>query len=252
MNALAAVDTQPGGAGALLVCREDAVTRVTLNRPGKLNALNVELVEALLAVVQESCRDGTRLLVLQGAGRNFSAGFDLGDVEAQSEGDLVLRFIRVEQLLQAVYHAPYQTMALAHGKNFGAGVDLVCACNQRIAAAGSTFRMPGLRFGLVLGTRRLVQRIGTDRAREVLARSSNFTADEAVTMGFIRQVSGQEAWPALVQAAADEASSLSLEAMAALLRVTAPDSREADLAELAGSASLPGLKERLRRYRAQT
>ena len=252
MNAAAPAGLQEGGTDTLLVSREDGITCVTLNRPDKLNAFNPELVEALLAVVQQSCHDGTRLLVLQGAGRNFSAGFDLGDYEAQSEGDLVLRFIRVEQLLQAVYHAPFQTMALAHGKNFGAGVDLICACNMRVAAAGSQFRMPGLRFGLVLGTRRLVQRIGTDKAREVLARSTNFTADEASAMGFIQQNGEQDTWPALVQAAADAAASLSAEATAALLRVTVPDTREADLAELVRSASVPGLKERLRRYRAQS
>lgn len=237
---------------AVQVRREGGVTHVTLNRPDKLNAFNAELVEALLAVVQACHHDGTRLLVLQGAGRNFSAGFDLGGYETQSEGDLVLRFIRVEQLLQAVYHAPYQTLALAHGKNFGAGVDLICACNRRHAAPGSTFRMPGLRFGLVLGTRRLVQRIGTDRAREVLARSSNFSAEEALAMGFIQQIDAQDNWTALTDAARDEAATLSPEATEALLRVSVPDTREADLAELARSASMPGLKERLRLYRAQS
>lgn len=252
MNTTAETSPTTNGSGTLVVCREDGVTRVTLNRPDKLNAFNAELVEALLTVVQESGHDGTRLLVLQGAGRNFSAGFDLGDFEAQSEGDLVLRFIRVEQLLQAVYHAPYQTMALAHGKNFGAGVDLICSCNRRYAAGGSTFRMPGLRFGLVLGTRRLAQRVGIDRAREVLAGSSTFAADDALSMRFIHRISEQETWPALIEAAAGDAAMLSREATEALLRVTVPDSRETDLAELVRSASVPGLKERLRRYRAQS
>ncbi|MEW6318111.1 MAG: enoyl-CoA hydratase/isomerase family protein [Pseudomonadota bacterium] len=252
MNATSLVGLADSAAGTLLARREDGVTRITINRPDKLNALDPDLVDALLAVVQESHHDGTRLLVLQGAGRNFSAGFDLGDYEEQSEGDLVLRFIRVEQLLQAVYHAPFQTLALAHGKNFGAGVDLVCACNMRVAAEGSTFRMPGLRFGLVLGTRRLVQRIGTDCARAVLARSINFSAGEAAAMGFVQQVGAQETWPALIQEAADAAASLSADATAALLRVSVPDTRDADLAELVRSASVPGLKDRLRRYRAQS
>ena len=247
----AATGVDPGSAGVLLVERNEGITAVTLNRPDKLNAFNADMVEALLAVVQACCHDGTRLLVLKGAGRNFSAGFDLGDYDAQSEGDLVLRFVRVEQLLQAVYHAPYQTLALAHGKNFGAGVDLVCACNRRLAAPDSTFRMPGLRFDLVLGTRRLVQRIGTDRAREVLAQSTTFNAQDAMAMGFIQGCAELPVWPDLVRAAAAEVAILSAGAMAALLRVTVPDERNADLAELVRSASSPGLKERLRRYRAQ-
>ena len=71
-------------------------------------------------------------------------------------------------------------------------------------------------------------------------------------MGFVQQNGEQDTWPALVQAAADAAASLSAEATAALLRVTVPDTREADLAELVRSASVPGLKERLRRYRTQS
>ena len=86
-----------------------------------------------------------RLIVFRGNGRSFSAGFDLGDVEAQREGDLVLRFVRIEMLLQAVGTSPARTVALAHGKVFGA--DLFARCRHRIAAAGTTFRMPGLKFG---------------------------------------------------------------------------------------------------------
>lgn len=252
MTTTTAVHHEINGADVVLVRREDAITQVILNRPDKFNALNATLVEALLEAVLNCYHDGTRLLVLQGAGPNFSAGFDLGGYELQSEGDLILRFIRIEQLLQAVYHAPYQTMALAHGKNFGAGVDLICACNQRHAVAGSSFRMPGLRFGLVLGTRRLVQRIGIDRAREVLARSSNFSAEDALGMGFIQRVSEQETWRDLIQVAAVDANTLTAEATAALLRATVPDTRDMDLSELVRSASVPGLKERLQRYRGQS
>jgi len=75
----------------------------------------------------------------------------------------VLRFVRIEMLLQAVATSPARTVALAHGKVFGAGADLFACCHHRIAAAGTTFRMPGLKFGLMLGTRRFaasVRRLG--------------------------------------------------------------------------------------------
>jgi enoyl-CoA hydratase/carnithine racemase len=240
----------PENAGIL--CRRDGTTlTVTLNRPEKLNALNAEMVEALLSTVQQACDDGTRLLVLRGAGRNFSAGFDLGGFEQVAEAELVLRLIRIEQLLQAVYYAPYETVALAHGRNFGAGVDLICACSRRIAAPGSTFRMPGLQFGLVLGTRRLAQRVGIDVARSILLRSHTFSEAEALSIGFLTGVAPEEEWGELVEQAARAASALSREAAADLFRVVMPDSRATDLAELVTSAARPGLKERIRRYRAQ-
>lgn len=238
--------------GLVHVRREKGTAHVTLNRPDKLNAFCADLVEELLRVVQEAYANGTRLMVFQGAGRNFSAGFDLNGFEEQSEGDLVLRFIRIEQLLQAVYYAPFQTIALVHGKNFGAGVDLICSCNRRYAVAQSTFRMPGLRFGLVLGTRRFMQRVGMDRARDILAKSQTFGAEDALAMNFVHGVAEPQAWPALIEEAVQEIHSLSAEAVSSLLRVTAADKRDADLAELVRSASAPGLKERLHRYRAQS
>jgi len=237
-------------AAPILRTRDGVTTTLTLNRPEKMNALNAEMVEALLQAVDEAGRDGTRMLVLQGAGRNFSAGFDFGGFEQASEGDLLLRFVRIEQLLQAVWHAPFATVALAHGKNFGAGVDLICACSHRIGSADSSYRMPGLRFGLVLGTRRLVQRIGQDAARDVLQASRTFDGAEALRMGFLTGTAARDEWPGQLAELAEHSSALPADTTAALLRVTASDTRDADLAELVRSAAMPGIKERIRAYRA--
>ena len=62
----------------LAVERRGTTLFLTLDRPDKMNALSATLVEALLAEVNAAYRDGTRLLVLRGNGRNFSAGFDMG------------------------------------------------------------------------------------------------------------------------------------------------------------------------------
>jgi enoyl-CoA hydratase len=233
----------------LLRSHDGHVTRLTLNRPQKANALSASLVEALLDAVEYAATDGTRLLVLDGAGAHFCAGFDFTDVQAQSEGDLALRFIRIETLLQALYHAPHETLALAHGRVFGAGADLVASCGLRIAEPGTSFRMPGLRFGVVLGTRRLVQRIGADRARDILSNSRSFDADTALSDGFLTRVAARGDWPALIADAKAAADTLTPAAAAALHRRTTEDSRAEDMAELARSVSTPGLRERIRRYR---
>ena len=233
----------------LAIERRGSTLFLTLDRPDKMNALSASLVEALLAEVNAACRDGTRLLVLRGNGRNFSAGFDMSAYEAQSEGDLVLRFIRIEQLLQAVRHAPFDTMVLAHGRNFGAGVDLICACARRMATADATFRMPGLRFGLVLGSRLFAERVGTDRARQVLHASQTFTGTEAHAWGFLTGVAAQDEWTAAIEQAEQAVGALSAEAAARLFRVMAPeDHRDAVLAELVRSAAQPGIKQRIASY----
>jgi enoyl-CoA hydratase/carnithine racemase len=225
------------------------VTRLTLNRPAKANALSASLVEALINAVEYAQTDGTRLLIFEGNGNHFCAGFDFSGYHEANEGELVLRFVRIEHLLQRVYHAPFATLALAHGRIFGAGADLVCACGTRIAAPGTTFRMPGLRFGLVLGTRRLAHRIGADAARDILQTSRTFDAESAQKLGFVTRVAAQGDWPALTEAARETSSALTLPALARLHEQTIIDTRDADMAALAQSASVPGLKERIRIFR---
>jgi enoyl-CoA hydratase/carnithine racemase len=238
--------------GAGLVAERSGTTLVlTLDRPEKMNALSAALVDAIAGEVARAHHDGTQLLVLRGNGKNFSAGFDFGGYEEQSEGDLVLRFIRLEQLLQAVHHAPFDTLALAHGRNFGAGVDLIGSCARRVATADATFRMPGLRFGLVLGSRVFASRVGNARARAVLQASATFTAEEGLAWGFLEAIAAREAWDARIGEAATAAAALSPGAAARLFAVTTDAShRDADLAELVRSASVPGLKRRIGEYLA--
>jgi len=233
----------------LILRRDGAVTRLTLNRPEKANALDPALTAALLDAFAAAAADGTRLVVLDGAGKSFCSGFDLSGFEDLSDGDLVLRLLRIETLLQAVFHAPFPTLALAHGRVFGAGADLFCACATRIAAPDTAFRMPGLGFGIVLGTRRLVARIGVDAARDIQNAGRSFDTAEAVRLNFATETAAPEDWPARIAAAAETAATLSVAATAALFRVTAADTRAADMADLVASAAQPGLKDRIRAYR---
>ncbi|NRF72069.1 enoyl-CoA hydratase/isomerase family protein [Aquincola sp. S2] len=220
----------------------------TLNRPEKLNALNGTLVDELLQAVEQAHAQGARLLVFRGAGKSFSAGFDLSDLEAQSEGDLVLRFVRIEMLLQAVAQSPAQTLGLAHGKVFGAGVDLFAVCRQRVAAPDAVFRMPGLKFGLVLGTRRFGRIVGNAVARSVLEEVGSFDAQRASDMGFVNRIAAPEQWDGLVAEAEAKADVLDDATRGALYRVLGEDEPDADLASLVRSAARFGLKDRLRRY----
>ena len=228
--------------------REGVLTQITLDRPDKRNALNAELVEALIAAVGKAAADGTRLLVLDGAGKSFCAGLDLGGLDEMSEGDLVLRLIRIETLLQTVWHLPFPTLALARGRVFGAGADLFCACSRRVAAPGTSFRMPGLGFGIVLGTRRLMARVGADAARSVQNETRTFDAAEAQRLGFATEVADERDWPPLIDDAARSAQTLGTYATRMLFDCTAVDTRAQDMAALVVSASRPGLKNRIRAY----
>lgn len=230
--------------------RRDATTTVLcLNRPAKANALSRDLVEDCLAAVEAAKGDGVRLLVLRGEGTNFCAGFDFSDVQQSSDGDLLHRFVRMELLLQALYHAPFATLALCHGGTYGAGADLVCACDVRIAAPNTVFRMPGLRFGIALGTRRLAQRIGADAALDILGSSRTFDAAEAERIRFTNSTVAAERWEDIVRDA-ERRLRLDASAHAGLKELVQPDTRSDDLAAIAATASVPGLKERILQFRA--
>lgn len=227
----------------------DGATRLTLNRPEKANALDEAMVAALHDALADVRTDGTRLLVLDAAGKHFCAGFDLGGLDDCSDGDLLLRFVRVETALQMLYHLPFPTMALAKGRAMGAGADLFAACSRRIAASGTQFRMPGLAFGVLLGTRRLAARIGADAARRIQNETRPFYAAEALALGFATDIVEEAGWPGVVEEAAAAAGTLSPAATAALFRATVTDTRSQDMADLVASAARPGLKQRIQAYR---
>lgn len=225
----------------------EGIGHLTLNRPERGNALGPDLVEAALDALDRAIGAGVRLIVLRGAGRHFCTGFDLSDLADLSDGDLLLRVVRIETLLQAVHHAPVPVAAFAQGAAMGAGADLVAACRFRWAAPGTRFAFPGAGFGLALGTRRLVLRVGADAAADLVGSGRRIDADEALALRLIRQLVAPDAIDAALSEALRSAT-LDAPATARIQALTVPDTREADMANLVASAARPGLKTRIEAY----
>lgn len=225
----------------------DGVVQLTLSRPERGNALGPDLVEAVLQAVEQAIDDGARLIVLRGAGRHFCTGFDLSDLERLSDGDLLLRVVRIEAMLQAVHHAPVPVLAIAHGATTGAGADLLAACQHRWALPGTRFAFPGAGFGLALGTRRLALRIGPDAARDLVGSGRRIAVEAAAGLGLVTRVVAPEAVEAEL---ATTAATLAVDHQTAarINTLTIPDTREADMAALVASAARPGLKTRITDY----
>jgi enoyl-CoA hydratase len=235
----------------VLTSLEDGVATLALNRPERGNALGPALVAALGDAFGAALAEGARLVVLRGEGRHFCTGFDLSDLDDLSDGDLLLRVVRIEELLQRIHAAPVPVLAIATGRSFGAGADLFAACDRRIAVGGASFAFPGPAFGLVLGTARLAALVGRDAARAMLLGGQEVTAEAALACGLATAAVAPEAVPAELARAATAARRLDPETVAALHRRTAPAENDADLAALVRSASRPGLKRRIQDYRAQ-
>jgi enoyl-CoA hydratase/carnithine racemase len=233
----------------LKIEQADGVLQLTLNRPHSANALNPDLTEALIQALTQA--KDIRLCVIRGAGRHFCSGFDLGDLESLSDGDLLWRFLRIETLLQAIYHSPFAVVALGHGQIVGAGADLFAACWRRVAAANAEFKMPGWNFELALGTRRLTHLIGQDAARDLLIDSRLLSAEEGLNCGLASDLANQQEWPALIDELKQRSGALSTKALEQMLDLTSRDTRNDDIAAIVKSAGRPGLKDRILAYRDQ-
>ena len=229
---------------ALRLQREGGQLTLTLARPERGNALSPDLVEPLLAAVLQANADASlHSLLLRAEGRHFCTGLDLSDLAERDDAHWLWRLVRIELLLQALWRSPHRTVALVQGRAWGAGADLVAVCEQRVGAADTSFRFPGAQFGIVLGTRRLALRLGTDAARSLVLQGGQLDAAAALAAGLLG-AHGSE--PPPYDPRVDAATARALRAAS---RCDPPGAAEADLAALVRSAAQPGLKDRIQAYR---
>lgn len=227
----------------------DGVCTITLARPEKANALSAEMARGVLEAVEAAPGNNARIVILRADGKHFSAGFDFGDFEALTDGDLVLRFLEVEAMLQAVHYCPLPVLALVQGRAVGAGADLASAAMRVIATPETSFFMPGPRFGVILGTRRLAGRIGAGRARAIQTESRPIKAVEAQEIGLIDGILALDQWSAEISEFSEKMQTLDVQTVAALAAATAADTRDADMSALARSVMRPGIKQRISDFR---
>lgn len=230
---------------------------LTLNRPERGNALSATLVHALDQALERAEQQRPRLLILRGAGRHFCTGFDLSDLQAETDDSLLARFTRVEMLLQRVHHAPFATLALAQGRTMGAGADLFCACTDRWTVGEASFAFPGAGFGLVLGTRRLSQVVGPRQAQAWIESGDTFDAALALRCALATAHVQATALENAIESLLKQKSrleDLTQQAIHQAARALPNGSTEAasadDLSRLVRSAARPGLKDRIDRYRS--
>ena len=145
--------TPPGTGAELLSCeRHGSVALLTLNRPDKLNAINIAMQGALDRALTVAEADATvRAIVVNGAGRAFSAGFDL-DMElgnsATPDASAVRRALENDfRLIMRFWDSPKVTLAAVHGYCLGGALELALACDLTIASEECLFGAPEVRFG---------------------------------------------------------------------------------------------------------
>ncbi len=192
--------------------------RLTLNRPAKLNALSGPLVEALVAEVDRAAGDPeVRVIVLEGAGRAFSAGYDLTEEAEGSVGGPVgwrrLLAVDVEATLRLL-DCPKPIIAQIHGYALAGGLELAMACDLIVAAEGTQLGEPEIRYGSAPVTLLMPYLIGQKKTRELLLTGDLIDAVEAERIGLVNRVVPADRLVAEVDALADRLARTPPEVMA--------------------------------------
>jgi 2-(1,2-epoxy-1,2-dihydrophenyl)acetyl-CoA isomerase len=242
----------------VLVARSGGVTRLTLNRPDKLNAFTTGMHAELRAALEAAAADARcRVVVLTGAGRAFCAGQDLAETRPSGAGDAPDSGNRLEQwynpLVRLITTLEKPVICAVNGVAAGAGANVALACDLVYAARSASFLQAFARIGLVpdaSGTWTLPRLVGPARARGLTMLAEPLSAEKAEAWGLIWKAVDDDKLEAEVSAVAQKLAvaptyGLALTKRAILLSSTNTLSQqldvERDLQQLA--ASSPDAKE---------
>jgi len=187
----------------LSIERAGAVATLWLDRPEKRNALSRAVWQAIPEALDDlAADDGVRAIILAGRGKSFCVGIDLADLgggsqagEAPSQAVANLRQLdvttRFQKAVSAFAECPLPVIAVVHGHCLGAGIDLITACDVRVAAADASFSVRETRIGIVadVGTlQRLPKVVNAGHVAELAYTGRDIDAARAEKIGLVNDV----------------------------------------------------------------
>jgi len=183
----------PSNLESLNLVRHGHVLHIELNRPQRLNALSRSTLLELNAALDFAEADiDVRAIVISGAGKAFSSGFDLKEqLERAPQGSEIWREILDLDFTTTMrfWHSPKPTIAAVHGPCLAGAFELALACDVTIASDDATFGEPELRFGAGIVTMLLPWVTGPKQAKEIiLAGLDKIDAASALRLGLVNRV----------------------------------------------------------------
>ena len=177
----------------VLLEKEGALAWLTLNRPEKMNALSLDLMNAVIEKLDQVAQDTElSVLIIRGSGKVFSAGHDIKEMVGEDKdiGHFRKIFMTCNRMMLKLHDLPQPVIAQAHGIATAAGCQLVAACDLAVAESGTRFATPGVKIGLFCTTPMvpLVRAIGRKRAMEMLLTGRFISAEEAERYGLVNRV----------------------------------------------------------------
>jgi enoyl-CoA hydratase len=170
----------------LVVEQDGAVVTVTLNRPGRHNALTPTMADGLRRVLNQVATDeSTRVLVLRGAGPSFCSGWDVSSVAPTPPSPVedVQSVRRHNELFDVLWRSPVPTIAQVHGHCLAAGTDLALACDLLVCADDARIGYPAVRTMGAPGTHMWLYHLGPQWTKRLLLTGDSLTGVRAAQLG---------------------------------------------------------------------
>ena len=168
------------------------IARLTIRRPDKLNALDAEMVDALLPLCRQIERSAAQVVILTGEGKAFSAGGDIAAWSGWTADDFGRHWVRDgHAAFDALARLSQPMIAVLNGHALGGGLELSACADLRIAEAHVKIGQPETGLGIIpgwSGTQRAVRRFGAQLVRRMALFGEVFTADQALALGIVDQV----------------------------------------------------------------
>lgn len=173
--------------------RDGAVSRITLQRPEKLNALSGQMLTELDGHLRDlEADEEVRAVVVEGAGdRAFSVGADVAELRRQRPAQVTESNLAGHAVFDRLERLPVPTVALLHGHVLGGGLELALCCDVRLAARSARLGLPEVSLGVLPGwggTWRLALAVGHARARELVLTGRVLDAEDAAGKGLVHEL----------------------------------------------------------------
>ncbi|RDY61135.1 enoyl-CoA hydratase/isomerase family protein [Flagellimonas nanhaiensis] len=174
----------------------DKVATLCFNRPEQLNAMNREMMDEIIDAIETiNTDDEVHVAIITGEGRAFMAGADIKEYGSQTEAQFKSFQDRGIKLYEAIENAPQPWIAAVNGFALGGGFEIALSCDMILAAETAKMGLPEVFLSLVPGgggTQRLIQRIGINRAKEMLFTGGQYTANQLFDWGIVNHVYKQD------------------------------------------------------------
>ncbi len=176
----------------LKVEKNEEIVEVTIDRPDKLNAMNLDVMEEFIAVLDDLEKDSSKVVIITGSGNKaFSAGADIEYMSKIGPTEAEKYALQGHKVLNKIENLQKPVIAAINGYALGGGCELALSCDIRFASQNAQLGQPEVTLGICPGwggTQRLLRIVGPARAKELIFSGRKIGAEEALSMGLVNKI----------------------------------------------------------------